>query len=108
MLWDHVAYIDSDSDPGREWELKRHVSTGTIGCSCPSYRFKKGDKTCRHIDAWRASQRMNREDTVRLARAPVVTPTRTQPPSTTTAVRVNGVTFNIRAPRAVSFATDDL
>jgi predicted nucleic acid-binding Zn finger protein len=47
--WTHVAYVASASSPGEEWEVRRHTSTGRLGCACPKYRFARGEKTCHHI-----------------------------------------------------------
>lgn len=50
--WEHVAWVDSESEPGDKWEVKRHVATGRYGCGCPRYRFNRsGNKTCKHIMA---------------------------------------------------------
>lgn len=51
--WTHVAYVQSDSEPGTEYELKRNPFTQLLGCSCPAYRFMRGpSKTCKHIAAY--------------------------------------------------------
>lgn len=71
--WTHVAFIESDSEPGRKWEVKRHISTGRLGCECPKYRFMRGEKSCHHLDAVRASDLPAKavRDTVRAERVRV-------------------------------------
>lgn len=52
MSWTHLAYIESDSEPGKRHEIKR-AETGKLGCSCMKYRFMRGAvKTCHHIAAY--------------------------------------------------------
>ena len=50
MRWEHVADIESDSEIWKTYEIKR--SDGRYGCECPSYRFVRGEKTCKHIRAY--------------------------------------------------------
>lgn len=52
-LWEQVGTIESESEPGVVHKIKRHVNTGLFGCDCLSYRFARGEKTCKHLDAWR-------------------------------------------------------
>jgi hypothetical protein len=85
-IWEHVAYVWSDSQPGKEYEVKRHRTTGALGCSCPAYRFVKGEKTCKHIEAY-ARVNFTRDST----------PLKCPRPS----VSVGGETFTIR--RAITF-----
>ncbi len=67
MPWTHVATIESDTAPGVEYEIKR-AGTGRLACSCQSYRWARGTKTCKHLDAYRLA-----------GSAPIVTmPTTTQ------------------------------
>lgn len=50
--WDRIADVESDSEPGVRHEIKRHRTTGRIGCACLAYRFAKADKKiCKHIEA---------------------------------------------------------
>ena len=52
MKWEHVTYVQSSSDPGARYEIKRHPETGVLGCSCMAYRFtKQHPKTCKHLVA---------------------------------------------------------
>jgi hypothetical protein len=50
-LWTHYRDVVSDSDPMKTWEVKRHLSSGKLGCECPKYRFARGAKTCHHIES---------------------------------------------------------
>ncbi len=50
--WAHVATVASESEPGKRWEIKKRRSDGALGCACPAFRFKHGDKTCKHIRAY--------------------------------------------------------
>ena len=56
MSWQHLADVVSDSEPGETHVIKQR-SDGTLGCSCLSYRFKRGVKTCKHLEAFRLSLR---------------------------------------------------
>ena len=50
--WEHAAYVESESEPGHQHEVKRHITKGRLGCSCHAYRFMRGsDKTCKHLRA---------------------------------------------------------
>jgi hypothetical protein len=50
MSWQHVAWVESDSEPGKRHEIKRRAD-GQLGCGCTAYRFSKGTKTCKHLRA---------------------------------------------------------
>ncbi len=58
MRWEHVAYVESENDNG-EYEIKRHPNTGALGCTCGSYRFSKGVKTCKHLVAYHAGDALH-------------------------------------------------
>ena len=51
MTWETIASVESDSRPGVTYSIKQ-APNGRIGCTCPAYRFKKGEKTCKHIRVW--------------------------------------------------------
>lgn len=54
--WDHVAFVASDSEPTRAYEIKRRRADGHIGCSCTAYRFARSEhKTCKHVGAYRSA-----------------------------------------------------
>ena len=50
--WEHVADADSESEPGKSYEIKRHTRTGAFACGCMAYRFSKGVKTCKHLQGY--------------------------------------------------------
>ena len=49
--WHYVADVESDSEPGVKHVIKRREVDGHVGCDCLAYRFKKGEKTCKHVQA---------------------------------------------------------
>lgn len=53
--WEHVAWVESVSEPGKRYEIRQDVS-GLRGCSCLAYRFKRGEKTCKHLAALGVSE----------------------------------------------------
>ena len=48
--WVRLGTVESDSEPGVEHVISRRGTQ--IGCDCMSYRFRKGEKTCKHIEAF--------------------------------------------------------
>jgi hypothetical protein len=54
--WEHVTWVRSDSRPGERHEIKRHVTSGALGCSCEAYRWSRGVKRCHHLDDWTGAQ----------------------------------------------------
>lgn len=71
--WEHVAFVESDSEPGVEHEVKRRLSDGHLGCACKRYRFAKASaKTCHHIETVLATAASSRY----LAPADVAAPVR--------------------------------
>lgn len=57
MKWDYIADVESMTEPGKQYEIKRHPPTGRYGCSCPSYRFAPAHmKRCKHIEAFLAGE----------------------------------------------------
>lgn len=58
MRWEHLADVESDSEIGKTYEIKRSAA-GQVGCECPSYRFKRGEKTCKHLRAYLAGDQMD-------------------------------------------------
>jgi len=50
--WEHVGDVASFTDPSETYEIKRRRVDGHLGCACPGYRFKKGEKICKHIEAF--------------------------------------------------------
>lgn len=70
--WEHVAYAQSDSEPGTEHEIKRNRFTGLLGCSCLSYRFTRArPKTCKHINAYEQGVPEQRKTWLKTERVPV-------------------------------------
>lgn len=63
--WSFVASIESHSRIGKRYEIKRRESDGLLGCSCVAYRFAKGEKTCKHLQAFSGTTRARAELTVR-------------------------------------------
>lgn len=90
-LWTHVAFVESDSEPGVEHEIKRHAD-GRLGCACLSYRFARGEKTCKHLRAWRATSNLWVGGRGEVATAVRVTPGE---------IGAGAETFTVR--RAISF-----
>lgn len=43
--WEFLCYAGAAGN----YELTRKVDDGLLGCSCQSYRFAKGVKTCKHV-----------------------------------------------------------
>jgi len=35
--------------PNKTYDIKMHPMTLEWSCSCPAYKFKRGNKTCKHI-----------------------------------------------------------
>lgn len=55
MTWQKVATVESETEPGKEYDIKRHPTTGALGCGCTSYRFSRGVKDCKHLRALRGA-----------------------------------------------------
>lgn len=51
--WTKIGTVASFTDPETLHAISRHVN-GHLGCSCKSYQFAKGEKTCKHLDVWQA------------------------------------------------------
>jgi hypothetical protein len=66
MRWTHVAYVESDSEPGRQHQIKSAVG-GRLGCDCMAFRFAKGTKTCKHLQAYLAGEAMDGQRAVQPA-----------------------------------------
>ena len=64
MRWTHEAYVESDTEIGRAYEIKRSAD-GRLGCECPRYRFKRGEKTCKHLRAFVAGETMDAQRAVK-------------------------------------------
>jgi hypothetical protein len=47
--WEHVAWVQSHTNPAKRYEHKRRLTDGHIGCECEAYRFSRGTKTCKHL-----------------------------------------------------------
>lgn len=86
--WRHYAFVASDNEPGVEYEVKRHTD-GRLGCSCLSYRFAHGAKTCKHLRALDAADEC-------LGRSPS-----SETPREIYRPRVGTETFTVR--RAITF-----
>jgi soluble P-type ATPase len=48
--WEHVAWVRSDADARKRYEVRRRRVDGHLGCGCPSYRFSRVVKTCKHLE----------------------------------------------------------
>ena len=65
MKWDHICYVESDSQPGRQYEISRRSKDQHLGCNCPAYRFAPGsNKTCKHLDAYSLGEAIERSVSV--------------------------------------------
>lgn len=62
--WDHVTFAASESEPGVYHEIKRRREDGHLGCGCLAYRFKRGEKTCKHLRAYDKSNSEYRPDQI--------------------------------------------
>lgn len=55
MTWSHLAYVESDSDIGKRYEIKRR-DDGAYGCDCTAFKFSPGrvglGKSCKHLRAF--------------------------------------------------------
>ncbi len=51
-----VGEIDSTSQPGILHLIKRHPGTDRLSCDCMAWRFSRGDKHCKHVDAFQTSE----------------------------------------------------
>jgi hypothetical protein len=52
MKWERLALVQGSGDD--DYEIKRHPTSGTVGCTCRGWRFSKKDpRTCRHLRDWR-------------------------------------------------------
>lgn len=70
VRWEHVAFIDSDSQPDEQHEIKRRMADGHLGCDCGRYRFaKKAAKTCHHIEAYLAGEAVDARPVVAAVRS---------------------------------------
>jgi len=94
-LWVHVGEVESFTDASERYEIKRRVADGHFGCACKGYRFSKGIKTCKHIDAWTGRGR------VLSVHAIPPRPVAATHADTETRINVRGETFTVR--RAISF-----
>lgn len=52
VVYDVVGEIDSDSMPGVMHIIKRHRITKGLSCDCMAWRFCRGAKQCKHVDAF--------------------------------------------------------
>ncbi len=54
-IFEVIGEIDSTSEPGILHLIKRRVSTGTLSCDCMAWRFSRGEKHCKHVDAYKTA-----------------------------------------------------
>ena len=52
--WDNsvvVQRFESNSKPGKFYEVRKNWKTGNFSCNCPGWAFKKKgqERSCRHI-----------------------------------------------------------
>ncbi len=52
QAWVLLGTVESETTPGVFYDIKRREADGHLGCGCTSYRFAKGIKTCKHLEAW--------------------------------------------------------
>jgi hypothetical protein len=97
VQWDHVAYVESHSERGKEYEIKRRRQDGHHGCSCKSYQFARGIKGCKHLDAFFAHDSVGKQLAAVYAGRPEAARAMHHPHP----VVVQGETFTVR--RAISF-----
>jgi len=93
--WVTIGSVESDSEPGVIHQIKRHRSTGLVGCDCMAYRFAKGEKRCKHTDAFaHPSAQAERADVAAVVVRPVAGTAKTE---TFTVVR-RGISFDALRP----------
>lgn len=95
MKWQHVATVNSMTEPGKQYEIKRQPRGGAYGCGCTAFRFARGThKTCKHLQAFLGGEAAlgTMDATVRAAAVAVDRQT----------VSVGGETFTVRR-RAIVF-----
>lgn len=93
MGWTYLATVRSESEPDRSYDIKRGTN-GMLGCGCLAFRFKKGEKTCKHLRAYLAGEAVDAR------------PVRQQVRPETVRVKSDNETFTVTR-RAISF-TDAL
>ena len=54
--WTEVGSVESDTQRGTVYTIKMRSGDDLLGCSCMAYRFAKGEKRCKHTDAYAESQ----------------------------------------------------
>lgn len=50
--WSYVATVASENEPGATYDLSRGDADGQMFCACMAYRFARGEKTCKHLQAY--------------------------------------------------------
>ena len=65
--WESLGTVESHSEPGIRHEIKRRQTAAgqQFGCSCLSYRFARGEKTCKHIVAFGGLQGSDAQPLIR-------------------------------------------
>lgn len=93
VKWEHVGFVESWTERGLEYEIKRRLADGHLGCGCGAYRFARGIKTCKHLGAYGvASNPIGERAVGRVLTSGVIEQT----------VTVAAETFSVRR-RAISF-----
>ena len=44
-----IGVGDTIESEGKTYDIKFHPMTLEWACSCPAYKFSRGNKTCKHI-----------------------------------------------------------
>jgi hypothetical protein len=57
---EHVAWIHSASEPDIEYQIVKMAGKG-LKCACLGWAFKKGEKTCKHVQAYQDSTALGQE-----------------------------------------------
>jgi hypothetical protein len=57
--------VSSSSKPDVKYEIRQSRTDGKIYCTCPAWRFSKGEeKTCKHLEQWASTQNTDKWDGV--------------------------------------------
>lgn len=59
--YEHVAFVESFSEPGKKYSIRRRYRDDVLVCYeagknelCKAWQFSRGEKRCKHVDAFRS------------------------------------------------------